>query len=167
MEDKEFWDRLVIPFQEEDLEFEFANDITVQRGLLVDQSLAAYIGHMVERLEEELALLEYEKAEKQRELSTLRRAILAENYDKITKTASSEVQEAFIYRCAVNSHKDASLLQIEAEIESLTRRIEIKTPLANKYRGRLKQVDKKSERATNYLNHEGRVMKVSGNAGRH
>jgi hypothetical protein len=169
-EDKKdgFWDVAQIPFNEEADEngFEFINAIDIAERFLEAASWASFLAQKSERLASTLAALETEKIQTERQLARLRREIFSKHYDKITKSASSEVQDAFLLAKAREEEREDDLLELEERIEELLCEIEAVTPTMNKIRGRMKVLERNMEYAKQYLDYEKLEKRISASGNR-
>lgn len=160
----DFWKNLVIPFQEEDEEFQFANPVVVGQYFLKAVGTAAYLGEQAESLTEQVGNLRVQLDRKKRDLSKFRRSVLAAYYKEITKSASSEVQDAFIEKKADEMGRLKEMQDLEEEIENLVRELEIREPRLDQYRTRLKLLENSLNWGKQYLDFE-KLMIRSTNYG--
>lgn len=161
MDNKKFWSSVTIPFQEEDAQFDFANPVIVQRQFLKLSAESAYLAEQAEVLTEQLANITIKKERKERELRNFRRQIFAKHYSSITKSASSELQDAFILNMARKDGREAELLQLEAEIETLEKELEIRKPRIDQYKARMKVIENLLTWGKQYLDYDKLVMRSS------
>jgi len=136
-----FWDSIEIPFQELEEDVQFVNPVVVANGFMKAAAQAKALGEKMEVLSEQMANLNIALERKRREMAKLRRDLLAAHYTKITKSAPSEVQEAFLITVANTEGRLPDLLAIEQEIERLTRELEIREPRLNQYKARLRMLE--------------------------
>jgi hypothetical protein len=155
-----FWSDFVIPFQEEEGDFEFANPIQVQRHFLKATAHAAYLAEQAERESEQMANLEVQKARAERELLKLRRALLASAYSGITKSAGTEIQDAYLLKVARDEGREEDMLRWEGEVEDLLRKLEVRRPRLDKLRHRLKLLEKKADWAKQFLDYEKMLQRI-------
>ena len=156
-----FWDGFEIPFQEEAEDFDFINAVVVSKHFIKAISLSAEAAEKAEVLTIEIANKEVELARIERDLALIRRDLLAENYAGITKSASSEIQEAFILKCATGSKHEQTFRSLEKSREEALRFLEIRKPRLEQLRARLKHIENKMNWAQQYLNFEKILMKVT------
>lgn len=157
-----FWEALPIPYQEEEEDVQFANPVVVQRHFLrLTRALAQTLGP-AEALAEEIATLEGEKAEWQRELARIRRDLLAGSLDRIKKT-TLDMQNAFLLNVARESGREEQLEEAEAEIETREREIARRAPVLEKLRARQKAIEQVMNGGKQYLDMEKLFMKIDHN----
>jgi chromosome segregation ATPase len=162
-----FWERYPIPFQDEfGGEYEFANPVVVQQHLIRDIAMTAELTQMAEALIKQIANEEVQMSQAERELGRLRTQILAKYYSEVTKSSSGEIKDAFVLMKAKEDGKDQQIVTLEDTIERHRRALEILNPRLQLITSRLKAIDKKSERATSYLNQERLLMKLEHNNNR-
>lgn len=154
-----FWNDLSIPYQEEDEEFNFANLVIVAQHFLKAVGRAAQLGEQAEVLTEQIATVTVQRDRKDRELKVLRRKILASNYKGMSKSASRDVQEAFILAMAEKDGLLPELEALEAEIERLTREIEAREPRVAEFRNRMKLIETTMGWGKQYLDFEKLVIR--------
>lgn len=157
--DDTFWEDMVIPFQEEDEEFQFANPVVVSQQFVKAIGTASYLGKQAEILTEQIGNLKVTLDRFKRERDKLRRRILANHYKEITKSASSEIQDAFIYKMAQEDGLSKELLEIEAEIEDLTREIEVREPRVDQYKTRLRLLETSMNWGKQYLDFDKLIIR--------
>lgn len=158
---KDFWKDMVIPFQNEDDELQFANLVAVSQHFIKAVGLAAQLGEQAEALTEQLANVTITLERKQRDLSEFRKSILAKHYKRISKSAGKDVQEAFIRAMADEDGREQELIDLDAEIEKLTREIEIRTPRVAQYKARLKMLEMTMGWGKQYLDFEKLIIRSS------
>jgi uncharacterized coiled-coil protein SlyX len=162
--DDTFWKDFAIPFQVEDDEVSFANPVRVQRSFLEAVSELAYYGEKAERLTEQIAKLEAQRDAIRAGLRRLRREFLASEYSRITKTASSDIQEAFILNVAIQKGRDGELKEIEQTLEQKEEQLRALVPKLRKVEARMKALQRREEWAREYLNFEKLMTRLSGGA---
>ncbi len=160
----EFYDLLSVAINEEDDDFEFANRQVVAEHFLRLQQMAAQVVARATALTAEIATLEVHKKRFARELKQIRRQVLAANYAKITKTATPEIQDAFVFLCLQD---DPDLLTkfggLEAELEEVTREIESREPRLTEFKDDLKAIERTAEYCKQYLDYEKLDMRINAN----
>lgn len=159
-----YWAKLKLPFQIEDDGFQFTNPVVLATKFVEAAGIAAYLGQETEVLTEQLGNLKITLERKRRELASFRRGILAGNYKKITKSASSEIQEAFIYATAKDAGCLVGLMALEADIEQLLQDIESREPRLAQYKHRFKVLELTMGWGKQYLDFEKLVARI-GNPG--
>lgn len=161
-----FWDALPIPYQTEDEEYEFANPVVVQQQFLRLSRATAVVCQEAEDVTSEIADLENDKSEVQLELSNLRRQLFAANYKQITKSASSEVQDAFILTTARDCGREEELADLEEMVADLESRIRRLKPVQAKLWNRQNMIKQTFDYGKNYLDFEKVLTKIEHGAGR-
>lgn len=147
----DFWDEVTIEFQEEDDGFHFVNPVVMAQYFVKAVGHATQLHRDMEVLKEEVANLTIRKERKQRELAKLRKAIIAANYSESTKSASSEIQDAFVLAKAPSLGKLDELKEIEADIEELIRLIEVREPKIEEIKVRLRALENFTNWGKQYL----------------
>lgn len=158
--DEKFWEDIKIPFQENDDNFQFVNPVAVAQKFAKASGILSFLSKQAEVLTEQIATYTIRLEEARRKLRGLRREVLSKHYKEISKSAGSEVQEAFIYNKATEDGCVTELLEIEAEIESLTGMIASRQPRLDQFRARQKTLIQNMEWAEQYLNFEKHVTRV-------
>lgn len=161
-----FWDALPIPYQTEDGEYDFANPIVVQQHFLRLSKATAIISEKAEQLTKTLSELEDERAEEQYKLGQLRRRLFAANYKLITKSASNEIQDAFILMTARGTDQEDDLLALEERIHELDGEIRRLKPRIERLWTRQKQIQLTIDAGKQYLDYEKKLMHIENNGGR-
>src|SRR4051812_44920862 len=101
-----FWDSVELPQQNEDQDFPLVNSVVAAEWFAKKTSDIAYLNGLAEILTEEIENLKVHKRRKEAAFGKFRRGLLADNYDKITKSADKEIQAAFLLKIARESSKD-------------------------------------------------------------
>lgn len=157
-----FWDDIQIPINPdwEDNDADFVNPVVVADMFASATGFAATICSDLEALTDKLSKLERQKAKLVKELARIRRDILAEEYKRITKSASPEVQTAFIWSSA--SSKQRTLMRnYEDKLEVIDAHIMSITAERERLNNRLKRLDRNMDFAREYLNFDKHMAKVS------
>jgi hypothetical protein len=160
MQDK-FWEELVIPFQEEDGNFQYANPVVVGQYFIKAVGVAAFLGQQAETLTEQIGNLRVSLDRKKRDLAKVRRKVLSESYKEVKSSASTEVQDAFVHRKAHDLGFGVELETLENEVEALVRELEIREPRLDQYRSRLKLLELSMNWGKQYLDFEKLVIRSS------
>lgn len=157
--DEEFWDDMIIPFQTVDKEFQWVNSVVVVRKFITSIGTLSMLGKSMEVLTEQLGSLNVQLEAEQRKLKVLRKEILSRHYKAITKSASSELQDAFIRNKAQEDGVLADLTILETEIERLTVQIARRKPRVAQYQFRIKTLNTSMEWAKQYVDFDKMVTK--------
>lgn len=154
-ERQEFWSSAYVPVDEdwEETGTEFVNPVVVADMFALATGMAAKLAQEAEVISEQIANLEFEKAKLMRQLAKIRRTIFADHYNKITKSASAEIQDAFIMAMADEGQKK-QILALEDEIEDCVQKIGRLTPRLEKIRFRLRTLEKNMEWAKQFLDYD-------------
>lgn len=155
------WERIAVPINEDwrENEFEMVNPVDVAEMFAATTGLAAYTAQEAEEVTERIRNLENTKSKKQRKVTRIRRTIFADHYAKLTKSAGTEVQDAFVLSMA-DAEQQKELLTLEEEIDGLDDNI---APLVNKRDKllfRLKMIEKNMEYARHFLDFEKLEKKI-------
>lgn len=157
-----FWNNFQIPYQEDDPSFQFVNPVAVSQHFIRVIGEQAFLLEQSERLTQQLANVSAQETKQLRRLATLRREVLSRHYGEITKSASSEIQDAFIVSKIRN---DVELLDefesIEDSLVELQDQRIIIQPRLDQLRARMKAIEKKMEWAKQYLDHEKLMVRVA------
>lgn len=159
MENDTFWKDFVIPFQEEDGDFQFANPVVVAQYFIRAVGTASFLGHQAEMLTEQIGNLRVKLERAKRDLAKFRRRILSRHYSEITKSASSEIQEAFLHKIIHADGEELEFKRLEDEIEALTKELEIREPRLEQYRARLKVLETSMNWSKQYLDFDKLVIR--------
>lgn len=159
-----FWERLNIPYQEDNDDFQFVNPVVVARQFVKAVGEATTLGNMAEVLTEQLANLKVQLDRKERELRSFRREVFSKHYKEITRSAGSEIQDAFLRNKAEEDGRLPELLSLEADIESLRKEIEVREPRVDQYRLRLKMMETIMVWGKQYLDYEKLVTRTHGHS---
>lgn len=156
-----FWETLNIPIQVEDDGFQFVNPVVMAQRFVHAMGQAALLGSQIETLTEQIANLTVNRDRKVRELRKLRREVLANAYTKLTKSAPSEIQEAFVLKAAAEQGRQDEFTALEAEIEYLERELESRTPRIGVYKARLKTLELAMNWGKQYLDFDKLITRAS------
>lgn len=156
-----FWNSAYVPVDEDWKEngTEFVNPVVVADMFATSTGTAAKLAQEAEVISEKLAKLDYEKGRLARQVAKIRRTIFADHYNKITKSAGAEIQDAFILSMADEGQK-ALLLSLEEDIEDRLDKIGRLTPRLERVRYRLKVLERNMDWAKQYLDHEKLQMRI-------
>lgn len=164
MTETNFYRAVRVPFNGEDQEFEFVNQVVVAEHFIRLQDLVAEINERSLDLTNELRNLEVHLKRRTRDLAKVRRTLMARNYSRLTKTADKDVQEAFILMVAEeNPTFLAQMNEIESDIEDLTQKIESRKPLIEEFKDKQKLVEKIAEYAKQYLDFRKLEIRIENN----
>lgn len=147
----DFWDRMNIEFQEEDDGFQFVNPVVMAQYFVKAVGEATQLYRDMEVLNEEVANLTIRKERKEREIKALRKRIIAANYNQLTKSASSEVHDAFVWAHAATIGKLDELKQLEEDIEVIEKMIEVRKPKIDEVKTRLRAIENFTTWGKQYL----------------
>lgn len=162
MTDK-FWDEVVVPFNP-DIEaredgYEFINPVTVAEHFAEITQTTARLAQQYEDGSTRLSELEQKLRWVTGDLNSLRKRILAANFEDVTRTARPEIQDAFILHHAPQEVAD-QIEEFEAEIGSLEDEIEVVKAALKKIHNRMKLIEKNMDYAKQYLDHEKLLARV-------
>jgi HAMP domain-containing protein len=162
--DDTFWQDITVPVNDEweSNGLDFVNAVQVAEMFAKHTSTAAFLAHKAERLTGEVNELEFKRVQAQRELKRLRREVVARNFKGIPKSANADMQEAFILSVMTDeerAHHDA----LETEIDEFTDDIGQRMPALEKYRARLKVLEKTMEWMKQYLDFDKLQTRVNLN----
>lgn len=157
-----FWKESTIPFQTEEADFQYANPVVVAQKYLWYQAQAAYLGEKAEGLTSDIGSLSIKLEDAEKGRKALRSRLLAQNYKTLTKSASSEVQDAYVLNCAITSGQLVyqEYLDFENTIKIVSKQIAEKQNLLNKYKNRMAHLRISLECATQYLNFEKHITRM-------
>lgn len=164
--DPTFWNRAFIPVNTENKDYELVNPVVVaERFVEVTHDMAQLAQH-AEEGSDAIASLELDLSVNMRKTSKIRKRLLADNYDDVTKTASSEIQEAFILKCARDAGEEvlSTLENLEIERQDLESKISDHKLALEKIKNRMKLIQINMELAKQYLDHEKLLTRVSMNS---
>jgi hypothetical protein len=161
-EREEFWSRAFVPVDEnwQESGTEFVNPVVVADMFAAATAISARLAQEAEIISEKLAKLEYEMAGYEREVAKIRRTIFADNYSKITKSAGSEIQDAFVLAMATNEQR-LELTTHEEEIATRKDKIGRLTPRLDRLRYRLRVLEKNMEWAKQYLDFDKMLTRIN------
>lgn len=108
-----FFDKIQVPLNldYEENGLEFVNAVTVADKFAESTVINAELSRETEMAAIALASVDFELEQVKRQIAKLRRRIFAENYGKITKSASNEVLDAFVLSHA--GLHESPLLELE------------------------------------------------------
>lgn len=157
----EFWNNSFVPVDEDWQEngTEFVNPVVVADMFAGATSRAARLAQEAEVISEKIAKLDYERGRAQRSIGKIRRAIFADNYSKITKSAGSEIQDAFVLAMADDAQRE-QIKAFEEEIDAHSDKIGKLTPRLDRIRFRLKTLEKNMEWAKQYLDFDKMLTRI-------
>jgi hypothetical protein len=105
------------------------NSVVAAEWFAKKTSDIAYLNGQAEILTEEIENLKVHKRRKETSFARFRRRLLADHYDKITKSADKEIQAAFLLKISKESRIDyEALLKFEDDLEEINRAIEVREP---------------------------------------
>lgn len=149
-----FWQGVRLPFQEDDREFEFVNDVVTAEWFAKNTETIAHLSGLAEVLEEDIANLYVHLRRKEYDFSKFKNRLLSENYGKITKSADKVIQEAFLRHLVADDEKLSTEMDaLENEIEHIRRLIEVREPRRDQLYSRLRALRDSQESAKHYLDH--------------
>lgn len=165
MANGEFYERVALPFNDEDPNFEFVNDVIASEHFVRLQHLLSKLTERIKDLANEVHNLEIHRNRATREIQKIRKVLFARNYSRITKSADKEIQDAFIFLVASEAGDEilSQLSALEDEVENITREIEIRQPRLNEYRNDMKLIEKVGDYVKQYLDAEKLRMKIENN----
>ena len=163
MTEDTFWKDIVVPFQEEDETYEFSSLFQISKYFAKSTGIIAYLGEQAEKLNLEEKSLEEKLMEVEEEFRQLRRKINAKHYKSITKSASSELQEAFLWTKAEEEGKLQEYQQLESDINLLKKHIFKKRKEIDKLKYRIKMLEMAQRAGTEHLNFEKLIMRITSN----
>lgn len=149
----EFWKTVELPFQTDDRNFQFVNPVAAAEWFAKKTSDISFLNGMAELLEEEIANLKVHLRRKDEELNKLRRRLLSGAYDKISKSASTEILNAFVLTLAEAGGKGIKLTELEDQKEEIVKSIEVREPRRNQLYARLKAIRDSQDAARQYLDY--------------
>ena len=155
-----FWDTVELPHQEEDANYPLVNPVVASEWFAKKTTDIAYYGGLAEILTEQIENLKVHRRRKEVEFAKFRRRILANVYDKITKSADKEIQAAFLLKAAREAGKEAELDQLEEELEQIVRQIEVREPRRDQLYARLKSMKESQDAARQYLDYNKLEMRI-------
>lgn len=148
-----FWKTVELPFQEDDQQFQFVNPVAAAEWFAKKTSDISYLNGLAEILEEEIANLKVHLRRKDEKLGRFRRKLLANAYDRVSKSASTEIQNAFVLKLAEDEGKGVEFCSLEEDREELVRSIEVREPRRNQLYARLKAIRDAQDAARQYLDY--------------
>lgn len=149
----QFWKTVELPFQTDDRDFQFVNPVAAAEWFAKKTSDISYLNGMAELLEEEIANLKVHLRRKDEDLSRLRRKLLAGAYDRVSKSASTEILNAFVLKLAQDEGRGPKMTELEEEKEDIVRSIEVREPRRNQLYARLKAIRDSQDAARQYLDY--------------
>lgn len=161
-----FWNSAYVPVDEDWKEngTEFVNSVVVADMFATSTGTAARLAQEAEVISEKIAKLEYEKGKVSRQIAKLRRTIFAEHYNKITKSAGTEIQDAFVLSMADEGQRQL-LLSLEDSVDESQDKIGRLLPRLERVRYRLKVLEKNMEWAKQFLDYDKMLTRIH-NGGR-
>lgn len=160
-----FWEQLPLPHQTDDNALQFTNDIVTAEWFAKNTKVIAELAGLAEVLEEDIANLRVHLRRHEYELYRFKTKVLAQHYDRITKSADRVIQDAFLRRVVAETQQERELSAIEETIEDLRKRIEIREPRRDQLYSRLKALRDAQDSAKQYLDHaklERRIQASNG-----
>lgn len=160
-EREEFWRTSCVPYNDEWQEngLDFVNPVTVADQFIKAAAQASRTAYEAEIIAKHVAEWQDMQDAVEHKLLVLRRKILAENYDKITKSATPEIQNAFILK---HAGKHATEMQEkENELETIVREIGAWKPYLAKLDKRLRRLERNMDWATQYLNFDKHIDNIN------
>jgi hypothetical protein len=148
-----FWKTVELPFQTDDQNFQFVNPVAAAEWFAKKTSDISFLNGLAEILEEEIANLKVHLRRKDEEIGRLRRRLLANAYDRIAKSAGTEILNSFVLKLAEDDSKGPQLAKMEEEKEELVRSIEVREPRRNQLYARLKAIRDAQDAARQYLDY--------------
>lgn len=166
-----FYQQVVVPFNEEvgqdsqGREVQFVNPVQAAEHFVRLSSMLARLTEKSALLTEQVKTLEVKRSRAQRELNKIRRKLLAGNYSRVTKTASVEVMDAFIWMVAqeVGGEIPDEIERLEEEIEEFTREIERRTPRLEEYKNDQKLIERTGDYLKQFLDFSKLEMRLTEN----
>jgi hypothetical protein len=155
-----WWDRVALPTNHEDDSFEFVNRVVAAEWFADKTEDIAKLAQLNEAVLKQIKNFKVAQERLRRQVKTFRRKVLAKHYNQMTKSASPEVQDAFILRCAIEDGEEAELLALEDEIEQLEFEIERRVPFRDMVDTRMKTLQLAMESAKQYLDAEKLEAKI-------
>jgi hypothetical protein len=162
-----FWDSVELPQQDEDKDFPLVNSVVAAEWFAKKTSDIAYLNGLAEILTEDIENLKVHKRRKETTFARFRRRLLADHYDKITKSADKEIQAAFLLKISKESRIDyEALLKFEDDLEEINRAIEVREPRRDQLHARLKALRDSQDAARQYLDFNKLEMRLGQQGGR-
>lgn len=162
-----FWDSVELPQQDEDKDFPLVNSVVAAEWFAKKTSDIAYLNGLAEILTEEIENLKVHKRRKETTFARFRRRLLADHYDKITKSADKEIQAAFLLKISKESKIDhEALFKFEDDLEEITKQIEVREPRRDQLHARLKALRDAQDAARQYLDFNKLEMRLNNQGGR-
>src|SRR3954467_10046234 len=93
-----FWKTVELPFQTDDRNFQFVNPVAAAEWFAKKTSDISFLNGLAEILEEEIANLKVHLRRKDEEIGRVRRRLLANAYDRIAKSAGTEILNSFVLK---------------------------------------------------------------------
>lgn len=163
MDERErFWSEITVPTNpdwEED-GTSFVNPVHVSDMFATVTGVSSHLSWEAEILTEELANLDFELRQEEREWLRLRRAILVDHFQEIKASWGSEVLEAFIIHAA--GERLEELLAVEERIAELKTSMAAIKPRLEKLAKRLHAVNKNMEFAKQWLDYDKLLQRING-----
>lgn len=154
-----FWNDLVIPFQEEDGDFQFANPVVVAQHFIKAVGMAAYIGQQGEDLTADIAQLKLNLTDLEDELRVFRQYIFTTYFKDIPKSGGNEVKDAFVRLKAIDDGSDTVLAILEKGITTIKRTITEKSHKESKFKAQLKLLETTMSWSKQYLDFDKMIMR--------
>lgn len=158
-----FWNEVIIPFQEEDPEFQFANPVIVSEQFIKAVAQGARIGERSEVLVRRLKKLNSIKKDITRDLAKLKQEILAKFYSEVTKTASPDIMAAFIRRKAEEVDREDELAGLLKELDTVDAEIDDVQDQLDILKDRMKFLDKAMDWARQFLDYDKLQQRLEDN----
>lgn len=160
--DPDFWDQVHIPYQNEDPRFPLADPLTVAEQFIFISEDSALLGQRLEEIEDALSDLDQELAEEERKLSRLRKVLIAENYDSLAKSASTEIVDAFVVKAAIEADRYQDLEEMEDHVADLKSRRSKLSRSRSKVKARMRFLDSQANWAKQYLDYDKLKERLGG-----
>ena len=157
----DFWDDRELEFQLTYPDLDFVNAVKMAKFLATGTADMTEISRAMEVLVEKLTKLMNEEAGYRRSITNIRRHLLAKHYTKITKSASSEIQDAFILKKAQEEGEVDAMVDLEVKVEAcraLREDLEIEL---QKFKNRQKLLESQLQAAREIVNFEKKLMSMS------
>jgi chromosome segregation ATPase len=147
-----FWGDISVPLNEDwqTNGFDLINSVQVAELFAKCTSIAARLAHKAEKLTDQIQSLDFQRSQAQRDLKKLKRGILAQHFKGLPKSANAEIQEAYLLS-VMSEEQRQEFDALEVEVDTLNLEIGARTPKLDRYRARLKQLERNLDWMKQYL----------------
>lgn len=158
-----FFERITVPvnYEASTNGFDFVNPVEVAEMFAAATGIAAELGGQAERITSQIANVEYQLAQKEREMAKLRRLLIADNFGAVKSGWSNTVLEAFILDAAMRGGKYEHYIALENEIDAHQDNLGLLKPRHEKLKHRSRVLERNMDMAKQYLDFDKLMQRVT------